>query len=86
MLVANKNQNGFICQLQKYMINVYLSKLSNSFGYIDIILLNHEIHHSASKYILGRKLVMSQKFIQDLKKNSIYLKTKLNQLNKIWRF
>ena len=36
-IIANKS--GFICLIQNYIINVYLSTMSNNFGYIDIILL-----------------------------------------------
>ena len=32
-------KSGFICLLQKYIIYVYLSIMSNNFGFIDIILL-----------------------------------------------
>ena len=32
-------KNVFICQIQNYIIHVYLSNMNNSFGYLDIILL-----------------------------------------------
>ena len=35
----NSKKNEFICLIQNYIINVYLSNYDNNFGYIDIILL-----------------------------------------------
>ena len=60
--------------------------MSNNFGYIDIILLGMIAGFIILRLrsILGRKTGHESKFILVLlKKNLIYQKMKLNQLNKI---
>ena len=57
--------------------------MSNSFGYIDIILLGHDrgIHHFATKKYFGQKNWSRVKSLTQVlkKKDLIFLKTKLSQ-------
>ena len=51
------NKNVFICLIQNYIIHVYLSIMSNSFGYLDIILLGMiaGVYNPSIKKYLRRK-------------------------------
>ena len=84
-------KSGFICLLQKYIIYVYLSIMSNNFGFIDIILLAMIAGFIILRLrsILGRKTGYEEKSIQDLLiknlrhlKKVLHLKTTLILLRK----